>query len=310
MEGFIFCGDECFGRPLAVTLVSQTILRQMIQECIMSFRLRLTLVLVATLFGFTEARAQGPMAGHDMGEMKPVDSPDKLPVPERMTGIGNGHITITATPEAQAWFDQGLNLSHDFWDYESARAFEQAIRVDPNCAMCYWGLARALGFRGGADQYAKEALDQAAKLKGHTKKAEKLYIEAAVAAEEDDKKQPDAAGSAEKKKKTESSTDIYRKLVKDNRSDLQAKIFLAESVNEGYDDKGEPRAGTKETIAILEEVLKTAPNDSAANHYWIHAMEPSLHPERALKSAALLASLAPSFGAHGSYAGAHLFPCG
>jgi hypothetical protein len=64
--------------------------------------------------------------------------PEKLPPSIRMSGIGNAHMEITATPEAQMWFDQGLNLLHDFWDYESARAFEQGVRVDPQCAMCYW----------------------------------------------------------------------------------------------------------------------------------------------------------------------------
>jgi len=39
----------------------------------------------------------------------------------------------TATPEAQAWFDQGLRLEHDFWDYEAAKAYEQGVRIDPNC---------------------------------------------------------------------------------------------------------------------------------------------------------------------------------
>ena len=63
-----------------------------------------------------------------------------------MTGIGNAHMQITATPEAQMWFNQGLNLLHDFWDYESARAFEQSVRVDPQCAMCYWGLYKAESF--------------------------------------------------------------------------------------------------------------------------------------------------------------------
>ncbi len=78
------------------------------------------------------------MSGMDM---EPVPAPASLPAPVRMTGIGNAHIAIKATPEAQVWFDQGLNLLHDFWDYESAKAFEQAVRVDPNCAMCQWGLA-------------------------------------------------------------------------------------------------------------------------------------------------------------------------
>jgi len=76
----------------------------------------------------------GNMPG--MSDMQPIPSPEQLPAPVKMTGIGNSHIAIKASPEAQAWFDQGLSLLHDFWDYESAKAFEQGIRVDPNCAMC------------------------------------------------------------------------------------------------------------------------------------------------------------------------------
>src|SRR6266702_3855123 len=71
------------------------------------------------------AQQNDPMAGHSMADMQAVPPPEQLPVPLRMTGIGNSHITIKATPEAQAWFDQGLSLLHDFWDYESAKAFEQ-----------------------------------------------------------------------------------------------------------------------------------------------------------------------------------------
>ena len=75
-----------------------------------------------------------------------------------------------------------------------------------------------------------------------------------------------------------------------------AKLFLAGTLRDGYDDNGEPRKEQKEQIALIQEVLKNAPNDSAANHYWIHAVEASPHPEQALKSAALLASLAPASG--------------
>ncbi len=85
----------------------------------------------------------GSMPG--MADMQPVPPPEQLPVPVKMTGIGNSHIAIKSSPEAQAWFDQGLSLLHDFWDYESAKAFEQAIRVDPNCAMCWWGLSKPSG---------------------------------------------------------------------------------------------------------------------------------------------------------------------
>ena len=61
--------------------------------------------------------------------MKEIPPPGELPAPVKMEGIGNSHLAITATPEAQMWFDQGLNLLHDFWDYESERAFE---RIDSN----------------------------------------------------------------------------------------------------------------------------------------------------------------------------------
>ena len=79
--------------------------------------------------------------------------PEKLPPPQKLTGIGNSHIRITAKPEAQIWFDQGLNLLHDFWDYESARAFQQSIRVDPQCAMCYWGMYQAERFGHSNSKY-------------------------------------------------------------------------------------------------------------------------------------------------------------
>jgi tetratricopeptide (TPR) repeat protein len=84
--------------------------------------------------------------------------------------------------------------------------------------------------------------------------------------------------------------------VKKAPQDIEARIFLSNAVRDGFDENGEPKTGEKESIAILEGVLKDAPNDSAANHYWIHAMEPSNHPERAISSSALLASLAPTSG--------------
>lgn len=221
-----------------------------------------------------------------MPEMKPIPAPDQLPVPRRMDGIGNSHIRITATPEAQAWFDQGLNLQHDFWDYEAAKAYEQGVRADPNCAMCYWGLFQIEGAGGHGmptRSYALAALKQASRLKQHTSPSEQLYIEAA-----------EAQSTAKADEHPE--VPILRRLVAANPHDVQARIFLANAVNDGFDDKAEPKPGAREAIALFEDILRDAPNDSAANHYWIHAMEPGNHPERAIPSAALLASLAPASG--------------
>jgi hypothetical protein len=260
---------------------------------------RLTISALAILlvaFTTQHAPAQQAMASMPgMDGMQPATPPAQLPVPIHMTGIGNSHIAIHGSPEAQAWIDQGLNLMHDFWDYESEKAFEQAIRVDPKCAMCWWGLAQAEGIRkSDTKAYGARALAEALRLKDPANAAESLYIDAAQArsvAKEDD----NAVEIA-----------ILRKLVNLDPSDTQARIFLATTLEDGYDDDREPKEGEKEGISILEAVLHDDPNDSAANHYWIHAIEPGNHPERALKSAALLASLAPASG-HMVHMPGHIF---
>jgi tetratricopeptide (TPR) repeat protein len=232
---------------------------------------------------------QSMPAGHNMADMQPVPPPEQLPAPIHMTGIGNAHIAITASPEAQQWFDQGLNLMHDFWDYESVKAFEQSVRVDPNCAMCWWGLAQAEGFRNGDRHvYGKQALEKAVQLKDHASDVERLYIEAA---------QAEAAIKNESKRgANKQQVAILRQLVAKAPKDTQARLSLAITLEDGYDKNGEPKKGEQEGIAMLEGILHDVPNDSATNHYWIHAIEPSSHPERAIESAALLASLAPTSG--------------
>lgn len=247
------------------------------------------------------AAAQGAMNSHTM-DMREEVPPEKLPPPRKLTGIGNAHIRIAASPEAQMWFDQGLNLLHDFWDYESVRAFEQSARVDPRCAMCYWGIYQAEKFRhSNSKYYSSQALAKAISLKNHTSKSERLYIEASAAVEAADKSEKDDAGAEDSKE-----VQLYRKLVKHDPKDLQARIFLAEALSDGYDDDGQPRSGEKEALAILRGILKEDPENSAANHYWIHAVEPSQYPEQALHSAEILGRLAPTSG-HMVHMPGHIF---
>ena len=180
------------------------------------------LALATLVLTLSSAQAQ-IMAGHDMGDMKEVVAPANLPAPEHMTGLGNSHITITATPDAQVWFDQGLNEFHDFWNYESERSFEQALRVDPNCAMCAWGLYKALSFGGGWNAYSSDTFELMKRLKKNGTPKERLYIDAVVAdrGKKDDKK----------------AIKILRKIVELDPSDTQAKIMLAWALDEGYDHK-------------------------------------------------------------------------
>ena len=220
--------------------------------------------------------AQMNMSGHVM-EMQDEIPPEKLPPPIRMSGIGNSHMEITANAEAQMWFDQGLNLLHDFWDYESARAFEQGVRVDPQCAMCYWGLYKAESmYHSTAKGLARQALDKAEALKEHASERERLYIDAAVALDE-------AAHSPDPGSAAARGRQLLQKIVADYPNDLQARIFLS-------------NAGAEDHLAVLESVLKEDPENSAANHYYIHALEATDHPEKALHSAEILGRLAPASG--------------
>ena len=229
-------------------------------------------------------------------ETREAVAPEKLPPPQKLTGIGNAHLRITASPEAQMWFDQGLNLLHDFWDYESARAFEQGVRVDPQCAMCYWGIYRAYksNYRIETSYYQEQALAKAVSLKKHAGKAERLYIEASAAAEAAEK-----SGQKENQKGTKEPEEVrlYRKLIKRDPKNTQARIFLANALS---------RAGNKEDLAIFASILKEDPDNSAANHYWIHAVEASPHPEQALHSAEILGGLAPASG-HMVHMPGHIF---
>ena len=99
---------------------------------------------------------------------------------------------------------------------------------------------------------------------------------------------------------------LYRKLVKQDPKDMQARIFLAEAVGDGYDDNDQPRAGQNEALSIFQAILKEDPENSAANHYWIHAVEASQHPEQALHSTEILGRLAPTSG-HMVHMPGHIF---
>ncbi|GAC1418669.1 MAG: tetratricopeptide repeat protein [Acidobacteriaceae bacterium] len=220
------------------------------------------------------------------------------------------------------WFTQGLNLFHDFWDYESSKAFEESVRADPTCAMCFWGLYQAESFRGDSDVWAGVALKQAERLAKHASPAEKLYIKAAAQSYKQKLKEKRAkgtttgpaangkgwsiAGEAIAKHVDSKETKTLRTLVALKPDDVQAKIALAESLIDGFDKSDKPKPGTVEAQAILSSVLAAHPEDSAANHYWIHVQEAGQHPEAALESAKKLARLAPASG-HMVHMPGHIF---
>ena len=91
-----------------------------------------------------------------------------------MAGIGEAHFPITTkNPEVQKWFDQGNALLHSFWFYEAERAFRWCVKLEPDNAMAYWGLARA----ADDGERSQEFIREAAKRKDRVSERERLYIE-------------------------------------------------------------------------------------------------------------------------------------
>lgn len=253
--------------------------------------------------------AQTAPACHTPPPEAPFTAPENLPTPIRMTGIGNSHITITTSkPEAQQWFDQGLSLQHDFWDYEAAKAFQQSIRIDPDCAMCWWGLSEAISFRGddNGEKIAIEDLKRAKKLSKHTTPSEKLFIEAAIESHKKHKDKNKKNNDERPTSHTDSKeTKIYRKLVAINPAEIQPQIYLAGSLHDGY-FHGDPNPGTQEAQNILHSLMQQHPDDPAVLHYWIHIIEPGNHPELARTAALKLGALTPASG-HMVHMPGHIF---
>lgn len=218
-----------------------------------------------------------------------------------LNGYGNLHHPVTTSnPQAQAFFDQGLRLIYAFNHDEAARSFRHAAELDPKLAMAYWGVAEAVGPNyndpASDDRFAQahEAIQKAADLSSNASPSEQAYI-AAMA------KRFPADPKADRRAAAEQYHDAMRAVMQQFPDDLDAATLFAES---GMDLHpwglwhldGTPEQGTDEVIAALESVIQRDPNHMGAVHYYIHAVEASPNPERALAAAERLASLAPAAG--------------
>src|SRR5690348_3363313 len=220
-------------------------------------------------------------------------------------GLGNVHHPVTTTsPEAQRFFDQGLMLHYGFNEEEAVRSFRRAAELDPNMAMAYWGIALAAGpsyisyIRPGAPVQEKipfESILKAMSLRAKFPEHERAYIEA-LSQRYTDAPNPDY------QQLNLAYRDAMRELSKRYPDDLDAATLYAESLMIAghpwalWNADGTPAEGTPEILAVLETALRRDPDHIGAIHYYIHAVEASPHPERALAEANRLASLAPSAG--------------
>src|SRR5712672_2142236 len=228
-----------------------------------------------------------------------------------MAGLGDWrHPVSTTNAQAQAFFDQGLRLIYAFNHDEAERSFQRAAELDPKLAMAYWGIAEAVGPNyndpASEDRFvqAHQAIENAASLAGGASESDQAYI-AALA------KRFPADSKSDLQAAAEEYRDAMRQVSRKFPDDLDAATLFAEA---GMDlhpwglwhMDGTPEAGTEEIVATLESVIRREPNHMGAVHYYIHAVEASRSPERALAGANRLAQLAPAAG-HIVHMPAHIY---
>jgi tetratricopeptide (TPR) repeat protein len=228
-----------------------------------------------------------------------------------LTAVGRQHHAIqTKSREAQDFFDQGITLLYGFNHEEAARAFRRAGELDPASPMPLWGIALAAGPNYNMDvdaereKLAYETIQKAQKLAEHAPQVEKDYV-GALAVRYSGNAAPDY------KKLSRDFATAMKNLSEKYTDDLDAATLYAESLMDLnpwklWSHDGKPAEGTEEIIRVLESVLQRDPNHAGANHYYIHAVEASPHPERALPSAHRLDTMVPQAG-HLIHMPAHIY---
>ncbi|MBI4165698.1 MAG: hypothetical protein HY508_08200, partial [Acidobacteria bacterium] len=207
----------------------------------------------------------------------------------------------TSSPEAQHFFNQGLTLYYGFNHQEAARSFQEVTRLDPEWAMGYWGEALSLGPNindtipdAEREQNAYAAMKKAQQIKSGSSPIERALIDALVTrytqTKQVDRKKLNAAYAR-------AMTAVFKRF----GDDPDVATLYAESVMDTmpwayWKKDGRPQPGTKELVAALESVIAKYPEHPGANHLYIHAVEASPDPDRAVPSADKLGGLVPAAG--------------
>lgn len=232
----------------------------------------------------------------------PAATGGDLAAPPLWDNLGRLHFAVsTAQPLAQRYFDQGLKLSYAFNHAEAARAFRQAHTLDPDCALCYWGEALVLGpninapMDPHANPAALAALAQAQRLAPKASARERALIEALA-------QRYSADAAADRGALNAAYAEAMGKVAARFPGDADIAVLHAESLMDVspwdyWEAAGaRPKGRTAEILAKLENVLRQQPDHPGAIHLYIHMVEASTNPKRALPYARKLGSLMPGAG--------------
>lgn len=225
--------------------------------------------------------------------------------------FGDLHRDIgTRVPAAQRYFDQGLRMAYGFNHEAAGRAFAEAARFDPRCAMCVWGQALVLGPNINLPMDPAQAKDasalaaRAAGLAQSARPADRALIQALQARYAD-------PAPEDRKPLDRAYADAMARVVEQFPDDDDAATLYAEALMDlspwaYWNADGSPAEFTPRLVGELERVLARNPRHIGAMHYYIHAVEASPSPRRAERYADALAALAPGSG-HLVHMPAHIY---
>jgi tetratricopeptide (TPR) repeat protein len=220
-------------------------------------------------------------------------------------GLGNVHRPITtSSADAQKYFDQGLALMWGFNHDEATRSFAKAAELDPKCAACFWGVSLTVGPNYNlpflVEERAKVAFDALGKARENVSHASTVE-QALIAALASRYPTPSPLDPAKTTAILVAYADSMKAVAARFPDDLDVQTLYAEALMninawKLWTPDGKPAADTERIVAILESVLARDPGHPGANHYLVHALEASPHPERALAAAERLKTLMPAAG--------------
>jgi tetratricopeptide (TPR) repeat protein len=221
-----------------------------------------------------------------------------------LPGMGSySHPIRTTSREAQQYFDQGLALLYNFNHAEAERSFLKAADLDPKAAMPWWGVGVALGLNYNRDvtklegERQKRAFDAAQKAVTLSRGGSPVEAALAEALTTRYSMDPAADPNVLNRSYRAAMADVHRRFPDDPEvATMYADAVMNLRPWELWSLDGTPAPDTLELVSVLEGVLRRYPDHPGANHYYIHAVEASSTPERALASAARLETLVPGAG--------------
>jgi tetratricopeptide (TPR) repeat protein len=275
---------------------------------------RSTLVLCAT----TLAAAVASAGCQSRSTTTPTTTTADQAAPEEARGArlysGFGNYTrrvSTDSRQAQRWFDQGMQLLYGFNHDEAIRSFHEAAKHDPDCAMAWWGIAYAHGLHINNPQMSAEQSEraydaslEAMKRINNASPVEQALIRAVCT-------RYAWPIPADRKPLDLAYADTMERAWQMFPDDPDVGALFAESLMnlqpwDLWTREGEPKGRTLEIIAAIERVLELREDHPGANHFYIHAVEASTTPQRAVPAAERLAELVPGSG-HLVHMPAHIF---